>query len=358
MKNQSSYDYILVGQGLAGSCLAAQLIEKGKRILVIDKIDEHSATRVAAGLFNPITGRHFSKTWKADELFPYLHSFYMHVETVTGKKFFNPMPLYRPFISIEEQNEWMGKSADAQYSNYIEVVHTTSFKSNQVRNELGGLILKQCGYLNTIQFCSAVRSLIQQKGELLEEDFYEEALTIESDAVSYKDYRATKVIFCQGEKAAQSKLFSWLPIRPLKGETLSLETNEQTNTIYNRGVYIVPDIWTVGATYDVKDTTRTTTHKGFTELKEKLDELICFPYTIKHQSWGMRPTTTDRKPILGAHPEHAAVAIFNGLGTKGVSLAPYFSKVFAEWLENSQPINKEVDIQRYKHYYYAGKPLR
>jgi glycine oxidase len=72
----------------------------------------------------------------------------------------------------------------------------------------------------------------------------------------------------------------------------------------------------------------------------------------------MRPTTHDRRPILGAHPKHPSVIIFNGLGTKGVSLAPHFSKVLAEWLENSQPINKEVDIHRYKHYYYAGNPPR
>jgi glycine/D-amino acid oxidase-like deaminating enzyme len=50
--------------------------------------------------------------------------------------------------------------------------------------------------------------------------------------------------------------------------------------------------------------------------------------------------------------------IFNGLGTKGVSLAPYFSKVLATWLEKGIPVNKEVDIHRYKHYNYDGNLLR
>jgi len=68
----------------------------------------------------------------------------------------------------------------------------------------------------------------------------------------------------------------------------------------------------------------------------------------------MRPTTPDRKPILGVHPQHAQAVVFNGLGTKGVSLAPYFSGVLAEALENDAPINKEVDIDRYKHYNYGG----
>jgi glycine/D-amino acid oxidase-like deaminating enzyme len=94
------------------------------------------------------------------------------------------------------------------------------------------------------------------------------------------------------------------------------------------------------------------------ELTEKLDELISFPYTIINQSWGMRPSTLDRRPILGPHPDHQSVVIFNGLGTKGVSLAPYFSHVLAEWLEKGTPINKEVDIQRYKYYNYGGNLLR
>jgi glycine oxidase len=94
------------------------------------------------------------------------------------------------------------------------------------------------------------------------------------------------------------------------------------------------------------------------ELTEKLNELAVFPYKITNQSWGIRPTTPDRRPILGAHPEHQNVLIFNGLGTKGVSLAPYFSQVLSELLENEVPLNKEVDIQRYKHYNYGGNLLR
>ncbi len=111
-------------------------------------------------------------------------------------------------------------------------------------------------------------------------------------------------------------------------------------------------------TYQFQDSTRTITQQGLEELTEKLEELISFPYTIINQSWGMRPSTLDRRPILGSHPDHQSVVIFNGLGTKGVSLAPYFSHVLAEWLEKGRPINKEVDIQRYKHYNYGGNLLR
>lgn len=358
MSETKTVDYILVGQGLAGSCMALQLLERGKTILMVDRIHENSATRIAAGLFNPITGMHSTKTWMADDLFSYLHTFYTQAEQLAGEKFFTPMTLYRPFVSIEEQNAWMGRSADDSFLNYIDHIHMSPFNPHQVKNELGGLLLKQCGFVNTILFCSAIRQLIFRKGFLLDEAFNAEELVIEENTVMYKGYRAKKIILCQGEQASDNKLFSWVPIKPLKGETLTIQTSEEVNTIFNRGVYVVPGIWKVGATYDFHDHTRTITEKGLHELKSKLDELISFPYTITKQSWGMRPTTHDRKPILGAHPEYSNVIIFNGLGTKGVSLAPYFSKVLAGWLENGLPLNKEVDIQRYKRYYYGGNPLR
>ncbi|HET9052701.1 MAG TPA: FAD-dependent oxidoreductase, partial [Cyclobacteriaceae bacterium] len=70
-------------------------------------------------------------------------------------------------------------------------------------------------------------------------------------------------------------------------------------------------------------------------------------YSITGQQWGFRPTTPDRKPILGSHPQHKSLVIFNGLGTKGVSLAPYFSEVLFRWMENKGMINREADVTRF-----------
>jgi glycine oxidase len=358
VNSKTTFDYIVVGQGLAGSCVALQLLQRNKKILVIDHTHPNTATRVAAGLFNPVTGRNMTKTWMAEKLFTYLHQFYREAETTTGKKFFHSMPLYRPFVSIEEQNEWMGKSEDASLSTFIEHVHTTPVDTDQVHNNVGGLLLKQCGYLNTIVFSEAVRHYIAHAGVLLEENFSEEELLVETDSVTYRNYHAKKIIFCQGELVRSGKFFSWLPIQPLKGETLTIQTAEVVSKIYNRGVYVVPGIWKVGATYQFKDTSPVITEAARQELESKLKELVSFPYSITDQSWGMRPTTPDRRPILGPHPDWNSLVIFNGLGTKGVSLAPYFSNVLTGWIENGTPINKEVDIHRYKHYNYGGNLLR
>lgn len=354
MNSETSVDYLIVGQGLAGSCLALQLIKEKKRVLVVDQFDKHSATQVAAGLFNPITGRVMSKTWKADILFPYLHDFYREAEALTRSKFFHPMPLYRPFLSIEEQNEWMGKSAQQDFKDYIASVDTHEAHAGLVKNPFGGITLRQAGWLDTVAFTEAVRHYILSHGFFLNDAFHEDSLILKDDVVNYLNYSARKIIFCQGVKTLSGKLFSWIPIRPLKGETLTIQTDAKIDTLYNRGVFVVPETGKVGATYQPNDQQPTVTEAARNELQSKLDELVCFPYRIITQSWGIRPTTPDRRPILGPHPEHPNAIIFNGLGTKGVSLAPYFSKVLATWIENRGAINKEVDIERYKHYNYGG----
>ena len=92
MKTSKQIDFIIVGQGLAGSALALQLLKRNKKILVIDRIKANSPSRIAVGLFNPITGRHMIKTWMADRLFPYLHQFYQEAEALTQNRFFYPPP--------------------------------------------------------------------------------------------------------------------------------------------------------------------------------------------------------------------------------------------------------------------------
>jgi glycine oxidase len=345
-------DYIVVGQGLAGSAVAVQLLQRKKRVLVIDQPSGNSSSRIAAGLFNPITGKKMTKTWLADTLFPYLHEYYRAVETRTSRKFFFPMPLYRPFLSIEEQNEWMAKSAEPGYGPYIDTIHQHAAIPG-IHDPWGGLLLRQCGYLDTTAYIEAVRGWIAEEGILLPETFDPSRLEESASGVQYGAYRAAHIVFCQGVAPALG--FEWLPVKPLKGETIRIKTDFQHNAIVNRGVYLVPGATPgerrVGATYDFHDQSPTITPAAKETLIQKLEELVDFPYEVTGQEWGFRPTVPDRRPLAGIHPERPALAVFTGLGTKGVSLSPYFSEVLVRRMENHTALNKEIDIERYKSLY-------
>lgn len=100
MPHAGKLDCLIIGQGLAGSALAMQMLARGWRILVINRSDAASPSQIAAGLFNPVTGKMFAKTWMVDELFPFLHQYYREVEQLTGVHFYYPMPIYVPFAEV------------------------------------------------------------------------------------------------------------------------------------------------------------------------------------------------------------------------------------------------------------------
>jgi len=347
-----SVDYIIVGLGLAGASLALRMMQRGQRIMVFDDPTANRSSAIAAGLFNPITGKLMTKTWMADPIFPELHLFYSWAESKLNKSFYHPQPIYRPFLSVEEQNEWMGKSADSILRNYIQEVLTQSRYGSQVYDPFGGILLKDCGYLDVQLFLQEVSNYLLLNQAYTADWFDETQLEIRPSAVWYKNVKAHKIIFCNGTAIKQSSLGSSVPVRLLKGETLVIETEEKLELIYNRGVYMVPmhrmNTYKIGATYEAKLLTAEITEAGRIQLQHKLTELLKVPFRIISQDWGYRPTTPDRKPILGLLPGYENVVIFNGLGTKGVSLAPYFSAQLLDWLLGKTEIWPEVNINRFK----------
>jgi glycine/D-amino acid oxidase-like deaminating enzyme len=74
--------------------------------------------------------------------------------------------------------------------------------------------------------------------------------------------------------------------------------------------------------------------------------LIKANFSIQQHEAGVRPATADRRPLLGLHPAFPCMGIFNGLGTKGVSIAPYFAAHFADLLLENKQLDQEVSISR------------
>jgi glycine oxidase len=347
-------DFLIVGQGLAGSTLAIQLLNRGKSILVVDEPQRNNCSSVAAGLFNPITGMGIVKTWMAEPIFSALHEFYSSAQSALAEKFFFPQLLYRPFTSIEEQNNWMAKSADQANQDFLEGIFNESYWGDQIHDPFGGILVKQAGFIDVSIFMHAVRQRLIEKDAYLNEDFDWGSLIFEDETVRYQSIVARKVISCVGAEGL-SPYFDWLPIRKLKGETITIRLKNEPRAIYNKGIYIVPTsktgLYRVGSTYNLKDDSQGITDFGRRELEEKLTAILKMPFEVVDQQWGIRPTTVDRKPIIGAHPKHQNLIIFNGLGTKGVSLAPYFSGQLANWLIGNGEIQSEVNIKRFKPLY-------
>ncbi|EAZ79094.1 NAD(P)/FAD-dependent oxidoreductase [Algoriphagus machipongonensis] len=344
-------DFLLIGQGIAGTALAFRLMKAGKKVCIIDQPKGNQSSRVAAGLFNPVTGRKMVKTWNADLLFPEIEPFYNLLEAETGRKFIHKQNIYRPFLTIEEQNEWMGHSAEAGFQEYLEKIYTESQGEN-LNDIYGGVMLKNSGWLAINQMLEGMQDYFGEK--LIQEYFDEKELSREDGFWKYKDIKTKAIIFCNGLGAMNSSFFNFLPFAPVKGEILEVRQAFCPDYIVNRGVFRIhlgDGVHRVGSTYTKHDLEEGPTESAKEEILGRLKDLISLPVDeiISHKT-GIRPATRDRKPFLGKHPEAESVYIFDGFGAKGVSLVPYFSKLMCSFLLEKTSISKEVDIARYFNY--------
>ncbi len=350
----TTVDYIIVGQGLAGSALAWELLRRGKRLIVFDEPAKNRASKISAGICNPVTGRVMTKTYLAEDLFPYLNRFYPEAEKDLKRKFFYPLPIYRPFLSTDEMIQWKAKVESDAVRQFVTHVQENPLDPDSLNNPFGGLVVGQSGYLDVAGWTSAVRDALKESQAYRDEQFVESELET-GDVIRYREFTASKIIFCNGLAATQSSLFSWLPIRPLKGETLTVHMEFDTSRIISRGVYLVPgqerNVFVAGSTYKHAPFEEAPSGEALAQITSRLQALVRVPFQIVHQDWGIRPTVSDRRPLLGHHPENRNVVIFNGLGTKGVSLAPYFAKCLTDWMEERAVLPEEVNIYRFKPLY-------
>ena len=351
------YDYILVGQGIAGTSLAWHLIQAGKQVLVVNDSTRPSASLVAAGIYNPLTGRKLVKTWMADTIFPYAVHFYSQLEATLGGRFVHPLPIYRPYRTPEERKSFLAHASEADILEYILDQPESQSDIVGLHAPFGGLLVKGGGWIDLASLLEKSREGFIEKKQYLDCDFFTKKLEIKESSVVWDGIEAGRVIFCQGVDARENSLFNWLPFNPVKGQILDVEFREYSaEKIVNQGIFILPSpeagTYRVGATYSWHDLDWQITDDGREYLENKLLPLVLGTYAVRDQRAGLRPSSKDRRPLIGLHPLHRTVGVFNGLGTKGVTLAPYFANEFVQYLENDKELNSEVNIDRHFSLYY------
>jgi glycine/D-amino acid oxidase-like deaminating enzyme len=304
---------------------------------------------VAAGIFNPITGRRWVTTWRAKEIFDHFPAFYKSLEKETGAKFFYPKPVYRSFQNLTEQNDWLNKPENEK-SEFVLNSAGTSRYGNIIRDELGGLLLDKSGYLDVAHFLNVMREKFLRLNILREEEV--NLKTVEwSSPFTINGATCVRLILCMGFQGTQLTPFRELPFNAVKGELLEVEIKAaMPEVIFNGPVFILPQpngISKIGATYDFDDKSPVTTATARKLLIEKTDSYLLPGYTIIRQTAGIRPSSVDRRPVVGEHPAIPNLGILNGLGTKGVSLAPYISELLLSYFENGKELDREIDIKRF-----------
>jgi glycine/D-amino acid oxidase-like deaminating enzyme len=335
-------NYNIIGQGLAGSILAYFLLKEGQNVQIFDATDIPSSSKVAAGIYNPVTGKRLVKTWLADEIFPFLENFYPQLEQELNAKFFFPMSLFHPFPDNATQKFFKSDHIPEDFFDFCSLEFENIHRKEIVNSDLGGITMKHAGWVDLKVMLSAFRDYFLEKNILIETTF----IPKKTEDI---------FIFCEGFNGKFNSYFSYLPFNPVKGEIVDIEIqNLDLQEIINQGVFVIPlgdNKFRLGATYkwDVLDFV--STEEGADILMEKYQKLIKPQMRILSQKAGVRPATKDRRPFLGMHPEINNIGIFNGFGSKGVSLAPFFGKQFVDFLVYQKELNAEVNINRFASLY-------
>lgn len=342
-------DYIIVGCGLAGISFCEQLRNHKKTFLVFENASQQSSS-VAVGLYNPVVLKRYTEVWKASELLPHALPKYKLLEELLKVKLDYKIPVYRKFSSVQEQNQWFSASDKPSLENYLSI-QIIKNSNPKIRAPYGfGEVLKT-GRVDTAKLVNHYRQFLDRQSFLSHESFDYRNLIIKDGFIEYNGINAKQIVCAEGFGVVNNPYFKELPLNVAKGEILIIKAPElKIDFILKSSVFIAPienDLYSVGATYNWDDKTNAITKKGREELENKLKTIISCEYEVIDHLAGVRPTVKDRRPLVGVHSTHKNLFVLNGLGTRGVMIAPYVSEQLYNFIESKVPLDKEIDIERF-----------
>jgi glycine/D-amino acid oxidase-like deaminating enzyme len=347
------YDTIIVGQGLAGTSLAWSLRWRGQRLLVIDREDAVTSSRVAAGLMTPITGQRLVKSWRWDRFWSTATEFYRRIEAETRVRFFFPGQIVRLLVSADEQ-AFLARKLTAEFSDLVNqpcpLVDDANFDAG-----LGGFQMLQGGRLNVVQYLDTSR-----RAFLADNQFVTQNLDLNCDIeltetgvhLPRLGLTTKRLIFCQGIDAQANPWFQNVRFKPAKGEILTVRIEGLAEErIVSRGVWLMPignNLFRAGATYEWKELNCEPTSKGRDEICERLAEFLRLPFEVVGHEAAVRPILKHQYPVIGLHPRHRQLGYVNGLGSKGSLQAPWLAQHFAGYLAGKHFLDPDVTLHQYE----------
>ena len=342
-------DYLVIGQGLVGTWLSYYALKAGKTCMVLNDSHTASASQVASGVINPVTGRRIVQTWMIDTFLPFALNAYTNISAQLNATIVReaPVVLIHPSLQMlesfeyryEHDNVYLQKNTAADFEAFMHAPFGTGQINQTVWIDLNLMI-------------TGWRQHLINNEQYIDARFDIGDLQITNEGVIWNGIQANRIIFCDGIGSINNPYFNLLPFAPNKGEALIVEIKDLPNqAIYKNNITIVPwkeQLFWVGSNYewDFKDASPSEDFR--TKMEDTLTQLLKIPFTVVDHIAGIRPANQERRPFVGLHPIYPAIGICNGMGTKGCSLAPYFAHQLIEHCENGAPIHLEASLERFE----------
>jgi len=340
--------YLIVGGGLAGISLAENFLEKKEQVVLVDAHDQPSSTKVATGVANPIVFKRLNKSWRVDELAPFALDFYSKMDEKLGIQSLSSVTIDKWIKSDDYRTFWNTRAQEPEYKPYL----------NPVDGDLGRVL--QAFAVDCPVLMEAYREHLQSTGSFRNDSFDLDHLKSIDQQLEYNGEVYDSVVFCEGAYAVYNPLWNWLPFKVAKGDWIVIETEyELCDTILNNVVNTIPlgnRRYKLSSTFEWETMSWEPSKNAVKELTKAFEERFNVPYKIVEHASGLRPAASDRRPYLGVHPRIPKHFIFNGFGSKGVLLAPFFADQLTKHILEGAPLNQEVDIKRHLRRFQAQHP--
>lgn len=342
-------DFLIVGQGLAGSLLAWHFLEAGKRVLVVDRDEPETSSKVAAGLVTPLAGSRFHLPEGLGERLDYARSFYWRLEEKAGLELFHHRRIVRIFRNAGESELWQTRLRE-EGPRYERFHAPLELSPARFHAPFGGFEMKEGGWLDVPTFLEYTRQTLLERASYAIANLNPDEVSADSAGVCWKNISASAVVFCQGWRGSQNRFFDWIPMNPTGGDILDLEAAELAgeSRIINGGGWLVPvggNRFRAGATYHHGSRGTPPLDDAREEVLGKIRALSPATLSVVGHRRALRPTIRRSQVFVGTHPAHPRIAFFNGLGSKGTLNGPWHARMLVEHLLSGTPLPPECDLQ-------------
>jgi len=356
-----NYDYVIIGAGISGSCVAYELAKHNDNILLIDKnSDVASGASGAAGAFlSPLLGKGNSFKDLVTKSLKYSTSFYQK----NFPKHFNNCGTTR--IPQNEEDE-------KKFKSYI------PFMDFDYKKEKQGYYFKIGSVIDSFNMC---KSIISSCGNSIDTKFNYEVTNLE-----YKndlwflngEVKTKNIIFTSGSDVSLIDQF-YLKIRAVWGQRIDISTSSSFSHNYHKACSISQStslnddkyLVSIGATHhrdvDGIEDIESNTLELLTKANDiqKLDEVSVLNHYV-----GARACSIDYFPIVGdiidsvktleefpylvngTHVETKRYIRFKnayvltGVGGRGFVLAPYLAKKLVNNIINRDKLDMSIKTDR------------
>lgn len=338
-----SHDVIIIGQGLAGTVLSETLSARGLRVVIYDVPKEGRASHVAAGLVNPIVMRRTIPSWRASEMLAIAGAFYRELEQRYDTRFWSPIELVELFPTAKEAGIWQLRLKDPDIARMLGEGPASDPALSELYQPYGHGVVRRCAWLDVRKLLQAHRERWSENGSLVEREVSGQDIHAIQGGIRIHDSSAPWVVNCIGPRAEGAFLV------PVRGEGLTVHIEGlRLKSAVHRGVFLLPmgeDRYRVGATFAWDNVWSGPTEEARRWLLDKVERVVQRPVEIEDHWAGVRPASRDRRPVLGRMARHEA--ILNGLGSRGVLLAPWSAQHLTGHLLDGTPLDPEVDVARF-----------